>query len=1312
MNTAELNKMQAEAYEHLWHGRYRLALAAAEKLFKARPESSEAASLLAWALLENGHPAKALDFANLAVELKGDPVKAQLFRGYILMRMSIFEGAVSDIDQTFDKQKEILAWTYLNKARALAGMGKYEEAYKNMEVALQINKGKHAEWDECRERFMFARDISRGKVSLSKQNIIDLVKEGFRAIKAKDAWFALLVSRMVVQNPKFRKISPDAHLLELEALYNMFQFRPALEKAEKLEKHFAKDEKFIRIYNKLKQNSQPEENEDVPEEQPEIKIIEPGEITPEEESESRCDEKFFKTKNADVFSAKVFDVIEDKSTGKRKYYDQFDIRKIHHIGIEVIFDNPWFESETKELSGKVIWYLNGRKIGDSDFPITLRLGWDAIIFAQTWGSDMGGFWRKGQAMAEVFIADEMVAKKWFLIGDETILQKTKAPEDTMIDEPDEKEESGSSGEKEEKEEKGDFQIHEADEEKSLEELVEELDQFTGLETIKTSVRDFIDYLSFIKERKKLGLKADENVSVNAVFLGNPGTGKTTIARIIGGIFKAMGLLPKGHVVEVDRSNIVGQYVGETAQKTTKAIKAAMGGVLFVDEAYTLVKKGGSGQDFGQEAIDTLLKQMEDKKGEFTVIAAGYPDEMNDFLESNPGMKSRFTQFFTFEDYNPDELFEIYTMMLTKEEYILTEEAGELIKKEYINLYRARDKSFGNARLVRKFFEDTKVQLSKRYLRLPEEERSREAITTILPEDILAFLSPDSKEDVRLPINEESLAEAMADLEKLTGLRSVIEEVNNMIKLARYYLEQGEDIKDKFSSHVMFLGNPGTGKTTVARIFGKIYSALGILPRGHLVETDRQGLVSGYVGQTTEKTTEMIDKSIGGTLFIDEAYALIKKEGGGNDFGKEAVDTLLKRMEDDRGKFIVIAAGYTQEMQDFLKSNPGLQSRFTKTFTFEDYTPDELIEITHRIAKSKKLVVDEDAEKGLLKHFNEIYRARDKNFGNARIVRNVMEAAQQKMVLRLADMDKEERTEEVTKTLIAADFSDTIGKITDAKKYVITGDAEKLEKYKAELFDLTGLDSVKTGVEKLISSLKVSRLRAQRGLRVLEKSLHSVFTGNPGTGKTTVARLMSKIYRELGLIEKGHLVEVDRADLVAGYQGQTAIKTDKIIQSALGGTLFIDEAYTLARGANDFGQEAIDTLLKRMEDHKGQFIIIVAGYPKEMQRFLEANPGMQSRFTNFFNFEDYQPRQLLEISNNIARSNGYELDEGALQLLLEVFGDIYEKRDKNFGNARTAKNVLFKCISNQEERISSLYDHSDEILKTITFEDVQKLMEES
>ncbi len=1307
---------QIEAFDHLWNGRYRLALPAAEKAIREKPNDSDSAICYAWALLENGDPTKAMEYADLAVELSGGSQKSKMYRGYLLMRMSIYEGAISDIDSSIEQQKSSLAWSYHNKAISLAGMERFTDAKKSLDLAILIDSKKNEHWVKSKGWFTIAEEINNGKIKVKSRNARNLLDEANEAIKNKDYWFALFVTNEILDNTKITREKYDAELLNLEAMMHMNQVKLALKKAREMEDRFKTDKKFNNIFSsllKLSANSYDDQEENI-----EIEVIRPK-VTKEEvkpkspkieriekvekidrpvidTSDLKTNAIYFPNDDAEVFSAKLFDVPEEKQTGNRTYYIQFDANSTKEVAVEVIFNNPFFRMQSREFIAEAVWLINDYEIKRTDFRLKVNEDWDSVIFAQNC-SNRG--WEQGQGRVDIYINQYLVCQKWFAIADSNIkeLEDEPLPEPKLPPQRDEAPEDSPKTTKEIKEEVKEEVT------RSLDELLEELDKFIGLGSVKKAVRDFIDYLEFMKQRKELGLKSEEGLAVNIVFTGNPGTGKTTIARLVGEIFKAMGILPKGHVVEVDRAAMVGQYVGETAQKTEKLIEDAMGGVLFVDEAYTLVKKGGGGQDFGQEAIDILLKRMEDKKGEFVTIAAGYPDEMDDFLSSNPGMKSRFTHFFTFEDYTPDEMIAIFDMLTEKNEYSIDEESKVMLEKEFTNLYRGRDKTFGNARLVRKFFEDSKMQLSKRVLQLEKDQRTKEAMTTIVVEDIKEILSKDEEKDYKVPINEDSLHEALQSINKLTGLNSVKKDILEMVKLARYYIEQGEDIRTKFSSHVLFLGNPGTGKTTVARIFSKIYSALGILPKGHLVETDRQGLVAAHVGETSNKTTEMINKSFGGTLFIDEAYTLVKE---GNDFGKEAIDTLLKRMEDDRGKFICIAAGYTNEMKQFIESNPGMQSRFTKTFHFEDYIPDELMEITDRSLKSKELEIDLKAKKLLDKYYNEIYRKRDKNFGNARIIRNLIEKAQQKMALRLIENPTDDK--KASKNLTVDDIKEIVSPDQQKKAYQTKGDPEKLKKHLEELNTLTGLDSVKKSVERLVSGIKVAQLRKERGLKVVDKNLHSVFLGNPGTGKTTVARIISNIFKELGLIEKGHLVEVDRADLVAGYQGQTAIKTNEVIDKAIGGTLFIDEAYALARGGNDFGQEAIDTLLKKMEDLKGQFIVVVAGYPDDMKRFLESNPGLTSRFTNSFMFEDYTPREMLEISDIMSKSNGYKLDEGALQLLLEIFNDLYNNRDKNFGNARTTKNILMKAISNQEERISNMYDLSDEDLQTIIYEDVEKV----
>ncbi len=265
-----------------------------------------------------------------------------------------------------------------------------------------------------------------------------------------------------------------------------------------------------------------------------------------------------------------------------------------------------------------------------------------------------------------------------------------------------------------------------------------------------------------------------------------------------------------------------------------------------------------------------------------------------------------------------------------------------------------------------------------------------------------------------------LFESMAELNALTGLDNIKTEVNEMVKLVRFYQESGKDILNKFSLHTVFTGNPGTGKTTVARILAKIYKGLGILEKGHLVEVDRQSLVAGYVGQTAIKTGEKINEAMGGVLFIDEAYSLANEHGAQHDFGGESIQVILKRMEDNRGKFGVIVAGYTENMQDFIGSNPGLRSRFDKYFQFQDYSADEMFTIASSLFVNEGVRPDDAAAGHLKKYFEFLHRGRDKHFGNARAIRQVVGETIKNQNLRLASMKKEERTKELMEAILLDD----------------------------------------------------------------------------------------------------------------------------------------------------------------------------------------------------------------------------------------------------------------------------------------------------
>ena len=596
-----------------------------------------------------------------------------------------------------------------------------------------------------------------------------------------------------------------------------------------------------------------------------------------------------------------------------------------------------------------------------------------------------------------------------------------------------------------------------------------------------------------------------------------------------------------------------------------------------------------------------------------------------------------------------------------------------------------------------------AQAKLRLTKLRERQSTQPVVNAKLPD---ASFYPVSER----PISEDQsitqyVENAFAGLVGLDVVRQEILRQASYLHVQKLRAQQGLRVPSWPSRHLVFLGNPGTGKTTVARIIAGLYQRLGILKTDKVVETDRAGLVAPYVGQTALKTKALAESALGGILFIDEAYALFR--GGTQDFGKEAIETVLKMMEDHRDDLVVIVAGYTAEMETFVHSNPGLASRFNRHIHFPDYTAAELLQILLNFCAAHSYALSASTHPGLLKVFSRDIQAQRERFGNARYVRNLFEKIIEAQAQRVYGL-KDASTPDLQQ-ILQPDVEAGLGEVLPAADGVAGNHEDVLKR----LNQLIGLGSVKNQVQRLFDFVHIQRERERAGYKVATGfSQHLVFTGNPGTGKTVVSRIVADLYYSLGIIPTNRIVEVDRSGLVAGYLGQSAIKTREVVQSALGGVLFIDEAYSLAHGSseNDFGQEVIDTLLKAMEDHRDQLVIIVAGYTAPMNRFINSNPGLRSRFNHYIEFDDYNPQELLEIFESFCRESEYVLDAAARSFLMDSLPRLFQA-GQTVSNGRFIRNVYERCIEVQSQRISHPRGGDDQDLNTLTTADVSGALQE-
>jgi SpoVK/Ycf46/Vps4 family AAA+-type ATPase len=788
------------------------------------------------------------------------------------------------------------------------------------------------------------------------------------------------------------------------------------------------------------------------------------------------------------------------------------------------------------------------------------------------------------------------------------------------------------------------------------------------------------------------LSPEHAANLHLALMGNPGTGKTTLARLIGRIFRHEGVLESGHLVEVPAKNLIEEHVGGTAKRTAEAVARAMGGILFIDEAYTLKQN----TEFGPQAVAQLVQAMTTHRGRFSVIIAGYPNEIKDLLDgpgANPGLPRRFQARWTIPDYTAEELRAIFLEQLDRQGLAAAGRLREKLPPAFAAWREARaGHGFGNAG-------DTEKLVAA----LQAKAGSRREIDF---DDFIGLDPGLGPWEMYLGLKElPSVEEVLRPLDDFVGMTQVREQLEALYNRLLLDYGRNKSMAGVAPGHYVFVGNPGTGKTTVARVMGRMLAALGLLYKTEPLIKNAADLGGGLVHAAEEAAKEAVERAMDGILFIDEAHQLAAAD---NTSGQGVMRVLTPEMENRRKSMSVILTSYPDKLDQLLGMDPGLPSR-VKLIHFSDYDPGELLAIAEMELGKKRARLSPEARDRLLRllafYYNNRQAESGRPFGNARFVRELLEGLDAALAARLrkkgAAMDDGQAD---LFTVLEEDIPSPAG-FDPADWADAAGDAvPKLENVMRDLEGLIGLESVKKHITNMVNMVKLELKRRAAA----PAPGHFLFSGNPGTGKTTVARLMGRIFRSLGLLRRGHVVEVKREDLVAQFVGQTAPRTMEKVRAALDGILFIDEAYSLTRGGpasgHDFGQEAVDALLTPMVDHQDRLCVIVAGYSAPMKDFMASNPGLKRRVANQIEFPDYTAEELLQIARGMLQKRQLRLGAGAEEALAALLRSWDGARGPDFGNAGAVKNLLNRIQAKQAARLAprleALPDEAEELSRIL------------
>lgn len=801
-------------------------------------------------------------------------------------------------------------------------------------------------------------------------------------------------------------------------------------------------------------------------------------------------------------------------------------------------------------------------------------------------------------------------------------------------------------------------------------ILDRLYRLVGLRKVKEEITQIVDYADFIRLRKENGF-SDRLPVMHLIFTGHPGTGKNTVAEMVGQLYCTMGLLGNGQVHHYGRQDLVRE--GDTAEEqlVRQALRDSGGGILFIDEAGDLFNPGDQ-NDRGVVALGVLFSILARERPEVLVILSDEEEEMNMMLKALPDLKKVFPRHLCFEDYTSEELMEITRSKLEKLQYRFSPAAEEKFYKQLKMACTANEVDFTNGQYIDEQLEEAAMRMSRRLMANRSGEYKKEDLMLIQEEDIVALPEGDPGKS----------------LEKLNAMIGLGQLKQSIVQHLNYVYFIRERQKHGFSDvmpplNMIFSGNPGTGKMTVAKMMGEIYHTVGILSRPNVVVQDGRSLTA-ETGMTPQQAADLLmNMSAGGMLYIDHADVLPQ-----NEFGLALLEGLLSCISTEEcGDSIVALGGYPDRIAGMLEVNPALRSYFPNVFQFNDYTPEELMQIAENKLKEKNYGFHPKAKEVFAGLIRKAYESRNKNFGNVLLVEKIVELSIRNMSERTMKIRQER---ELTRQEITTIREDDIPvHVFEIPKFEQDQFAEEdIQAALEELDQMVGQPRIKKQIRDFV---ELARHYSREGVKLSSKmSLQWCFTGNSAMGKGTVARIIARLYKAMGIIANSKVLDFKVERMIGLMEEEAQRSIGEALAKSNGGILLFDEDSPKLNEAVGFRERVRAILMNQMAERPGSYIVIYAE-PRTMLAGLNGDAEHLSELTNVLMFEDYTKEELMIILKRRLDKENMKMTTTARQHMNAFIGSLVSTEERNHASSRLMRIVADMIVRNCLQRIAKNRD---------------------